>query len=187
VLPFITKAAAPLCSGLLRKKLKFKENIMTQELSINAQAARVSQQAQFPDAESKANQVKSSVEALTADKTAADKTAADKTAADKTAADKTAADKTTSDNVNVNAKEKVNKGTELNRDQLEVMAVNLEEFMSGLGKNLEFSVDQDSGRDVIKVFEKSTGDLIRQYPSEEVLGLMSKLADSAGILLTTKV
>ena len=78
------------------------------------------------------------------------------------------------------------KKEKISREQLEVMAKNLEDFFSKLNKDLEFSVDQESGHDVFKVFEKSTGNLIRQYPSEEVLGLMSKLADSAGLLLSTE-
>lgn len=35
--------------------------------------------------------------------------------------------------------------------------------------NLEFSVDTDSDRMIVKMVDTSTGDLIRQYPTEETL------------------
>jgi len=56
----------------------------------------------------------------------------------------------------------------LQRQQLEQMAEKLQDFVGSLNKGLEFSVDKDSGRDVIKVIDRESKDVIRQYPSEEV-------------------
>jgi flagellar protein FlaG len=70
--------------------------------------------------------------------------------------------------------------TELTREQLEIMAQKLHEFVGSLNRGLEFSVDEDSGRDVIKVIDKNSGDVVRQYPSEEVLELVASLSDAAG-------
>tara|TARA_B110001452_G_C15152115_1_gene400961 strand:+ start:303 stop:704 length:402 start_codon:yes stop_codon:yes gene_type:complete len=70
--------------------------------------------------------------------------------------------------------------TELTREQLEIMAQKLQEFVGSLNRGLEFSVDEDSGRDVIKVIDKNSGDVVRQYPSEEVLELVASLSDAAG-------
>lgn len=69
---------------------------------------------------------------------------------------------------------------ELQKEQLEAMAQKLQEFVGSLNKGLEFSVDEDSGRDVIKVIDKTSGDTVRQYPSEEVLDLVASLSDAAG-------
>jgi flagellar protein FlaG len=52
---------------------------------------------------------------------------------------------------------------------------------------LEFSVDEDSGRDVIKVIDKKSGDIIKQYPSEEVLSLVSKLSEATGNFVDAKI
>ena len=71
----------------------------------------------------------------------------------------------------------------LERDQLEKMAQQLQEFMGEMNRSLQFQVDEDSGRDVIKVLDKDTGDIIKQYPSEEVLNLVSKLSETAGLLI----
>jgi flagellar protein FlaG len=74
----------------------------------------------------------------------------------------------------------------LQKEQLEVMAKKLQEFVGELNKGLEFSVDQDSGRDVIKVIDRSSGEIVRQYPSEEVLDLVASLSDAAGNFVNIK-
>lgn len=75
---------------------------------------------------------------------------------------------------------------ELKKEQLEAMAQKLQEFVGSLNKGLEFSVDEDSGRDVIKVIDKTSGDTVRQYPSEEVLDLVASLSDAAGTFVNVK-
>jgi flagellar protein FlaG len=59
--------------------------------------------------------------------------------------------------------------------------------MGEMSRSLQFQVDEDSGRDVIKILDKTSGDVIKQYPSEEVLSLVSKLSESAGILIDQTV
>lgn len=71
----------------------------------------------------------------------------------------------------------------LEREQLEKVAQQLQDFMGEMNRSLQFKVDEDSGRDVIKVLDKATGDVIKQYPSEEVLSLVSKLSETAGLLI----
>ena len=75
----------------------------------------------------------------------------------------------------------------LEREQLEQMAQQLQDFMGEMNRSLQFKVDEDSGRDVIKVLDKDSGEVIKQYPSEEVLSLVSKLSESAGILIDQTV
>lgn len=76
---------------------------------------------------------------------------------------------------------------QLEREQLEKVAQQLQEFMGDMNRSLQFQVDEDSGRDVIKILDKTSGDVIKQYPSEEVLSLVSKLSESAGILIDQTV
>jgi flagellar protein FlaG len=75
----------------------------------------------------------------------------------------------------------------LTSNQLEQVAQQLQDFVGEMNRGLEFSVDKDSGRDVIKVIDKASGDLVKQYPSEEVLGLVSKLSDMIGSFVDAKV
>lgn len=72
-------------------------------------------------------------------------------------------------------------------EQLEKVAQQLQEFMGEMNRSLEFLVDKDSGRDVIKVLDKGTGELVKQYPSEEVLTLISKLSNATGNLIDTEI
>jgi flagellar protein FlaG len=71
--------------------------------------------------------------------------------------------------------------------QLENVAKQLQEFIGTMNRGLEFFVDEDSGRDVIKVIDKNSGGLIKQYPSEEVLSLVSKLSEATGTFIDSKV
>jgi flagellar protein FlaG len=76
---------------------------------------------------------------------------------------------------------------DISHKQMEMVAQQLQDFVGKMNKGLEFSVHQDSGRDVIKVIDKNNGDLIKQYPSEEVLDLVSKLSHAAGSFVNEKV
>jgi len=71
--------------------------------------------------------------------------------------------------------------------QLEQVAEQLQEFIGKMNRGLEFSVDKDSGRDVIKVRDKTSGELIKQYPTEEVLSLVAKLSEATGNFVDSKV
>lgn len=76
---------------------------------------------------------------------------------------------------------------EMTVPQLEEVAKKLQEFMGEMNRGLAFSVDEDSGRDVIKVIDKKSGDIIKQYPSEEVLSLVSKLSEATGTFVDAKI
>ena len=79
------------------------------------------------------------------------------------------------------------KTLEMTPDQLAKVAQQLQDFMGEMNRSLEFLVDKDSGRDVIKVLDKGTGELVKQYPSEEVLTMISKLSNVTGSLIDTEI
>jgi flagellar protein FlaG len=81
----------------------------------------------------------------------------------------------------------VKKSEVMTPDQLEKVAQQLQDFMGDMNRSLEFLVDKDSGRHVIKVLDKGTGELLKQYPSEEVLTMISKLSDVTGNLIDTEI
>jgi flagellar protein FlaG len=49
--------------------------------------------------------------------------------------------------------------------------------MQNLQRELQFSVDDQTGRTVIKVLDSETDTVIRQIPPEEILDLARKLKD----------
>lgn len=75
----------------------------------------------------------------------------------------------------------------LSTKQLEKVAQQLQDFVGEMNRGLEFLVDEDSGRDVIKVIDKNSGELVKQYPSEEVLTLVAKLSEMVGSFVDAKV
>lgn len=60
---------------------------------------------------------------------------------------------------------------------------NLNDFVQKLTRTLQFSVDEESGRTVIKVVDSETNQLIRQIPPEEVLVLARNLGNGEGVIL----
>lgn len=53
----------------------------------------------------------------------------------------------------------------------------IQSFVESNQRNLSFSVDEDSQRSVVSVTDASSGDVIRQIPSEEVLELAQRLQE----------
>ncbi len=56
------------------------------------------------------------------------------------------------------------------------------EFVDSLGTRVGFKYDARSSQPVIRVYDRETGDLIRQIPDEEMLNLLSKLKDITGLI-----
>ncbi len=52
---------------------------------------------------------------------------------------------------------------------------------------LSFTVDDSNNEIVVKVYDKESNKLIRQFPSEEMLALQDKMTDLAGFLYSENV
>ncbi len=64
---------------------------------------------------------------------------------------------------------------------------NLNDYAQNLKRQLHFSVDDTSGRTVIKVTDPETEEIIRQIPPEEVLRIAESLEENSGLLLSAQV
>jgi flagellar protein FlaG len=71
--------------------------------------------------------------------------------------------------------------------QLRQVAADLNDMVAMMQKGLKFSVDDDSGKQVIKVQDIESGDIIRQIPSEEALELAKKISEVSGVLMPIEV
>lgn len=58
----------------------------------------------------------------------------------------------------------------------------LRSFVKEAQRNLDFSVDDSSGKFIVKVMDGDSGKLIRQIPSEELLRLSERLEDMRSLL-----
>ncbi|MEW5757155.1 MAG: flagellar protein FlaG [Pseudomonadota bacterium] len=56
-------------------------------------------------------------------------------------------------------------------EDLKNAVLKLNEAVQSMQRNLEFAVDETTGRTVVKVIDKETSEVIRQIPSEEAMKL----------------
>ena len=78
------------------------------------------------------------------------------------------------------------KDTTSERDKLKMAVQEIEKFVQSVKRNLEFSIDEPSGKVVVKVIASDSGEVIRQIPNEEVLKLANSLNDANSLLFSAK-
>jgi flagellar protein FlaG len=68
--------------------------------------------------------------------------------------------------------------------QMQNVLDNINKALKQANKSLEFTIDSDTKRSIVKLVDSETGDVIRQFPSEEALAI-SKAIDriQQGMLL----
>lgn len=66
---------------------------------------------------------------------------------------------------------------------LEKAVKDLSQGVQNLQRSLQFSIDESSGRTVIKVVDKDTQEVIRQIPEQQVLEMAARLDKSAGVFV----
>ena len=62
-------------------------------------------------------------------------------------------------------------------DEVKAAVEQMKDFAQVMSRQLQFDVDDDSGRTVIRVLDKDSGHVIRQIPSEEVLALAKHMKE----------
>lgn len=77
------------------------------------------------------------------------------------------------------------------QQELEQVVSKMSDFVQSLERDLNFSIDESSGRTVIKVIDSQSDEVIRQIPSEEALALLrrqveGKNDDPRGLLFENK-
>jgi flagellar protein FlaG len=71
--------------------------------------------------------------------------------------------------------------------ELQQAVATLNQAIQHYNHAIEFSVDSDSERTVVRLVDTSTGELIRQFPSEETLAISRGIAEfQQGLLLRQK-
>ncbi len=80
---------------------------------------------------------------------------------------------------------------ESNSQNLDNAVQQLNDYAQSINRSLEFNLDEDSGKMVVKVMDSETDELIRQIPSEEALRIAKQIneklseedPDNHGVLL----
>lgn len=59
-------------------------------------------------------------------------------------------------------------------------------FLKNFSNNIEFSIDDDTGRTVVKLVDTETNTVLRQYPTKQALALAKDIENLQGHLLKTE-
>lgn len=78
------------------------------------------------------------------------------------------------------------KDTDADSSKLKAAVQDIEKFVQSVKRNLAFSIDEASGKVVVKVIASETGEVIRQIPSEEALKLADSLSTAGSVLFSGK-
>ncbi|MHC8349533.1 flagellar protein FlaG [Pseudomonas sp. RT4P38] len=73
------------------------------------------------------------------------------------------------------------------QDKLKMAVQEIEKFVQSVKRNLEFSIDEPSGKVIVRVIASDSGEVVRQIPNEEVLKLANSLNDASSLLFSAKV
>ena len=72
-------------------------------------------------------------------------------------------------------------------EELKRAVATINQAMQQSDRNLEFSVDSDTKKTVVRVVDTSTGELIRQFPTETALAISRSIDQlQQGLLLSQK-
>ena len=67
-------------------------------------------------------------------------------------------------------------------DKLPEVVAELNTMLQEMNRSIRFSVDDDSGRIVVKVIDMTNDEVIRQIPSEDMMSLIRHAGDSQSLL-----
>ncbi|EKD73314.1 MAG: hypothetical protein ACD_45C00364G0001 [uncultured bacterium] len=76
--------------------------------------------------------------------------------------------------------------TPIGKEELNSAVKDVRSFIDTFAAQLDFSVDDDSGRTIVKVIDTETKELIRQIPSQEMLEIAKALDNFKGLFVQQK-
>ena len=72
------------------------------------------------------------------------------------------------------------------KQAVENAIVSMQDATQAMQRNLDFSIDESTGRMVVKVTDSASGEVIRQMPTEEALRLAESLDEMRSLLFTAQ-
>ncbi|GAB1459594.1 flagellar protein FlaG [Thauera sp.] len=79
-----------------------------------------------------------------------------------------------------------NQAAEPDRETLLQAVEDVRKAIEPVAQNLLFSIDDDTGRTIVKIVDSQTDEVIRQMPSEEVLAISKAIDKLKGVLIQQK-
>lgn len=72
------------------------------------------------------------------------------------------------------------------KQAVENAIVSMQDATQAMQRNLNFSIDESTGRMVVKVTDSASGEVVRQMPTEEALRLAESLDEMRSLLFTAQ-
>jgi flagellar protein FlaG len=72
-------------------------------------------------------------------------------------------------------------------EAMKAAAEQIETYLKSSGRELQFSVDEDTGRTIITVRDSVSGEVIRQIPNDEALRLARSLGNQPNVLVDISI
>lgn len=69
-------------------------------------------------------------------------------------------------------------GSQKKVQNLHIAVSQINDYVQSLQRNLKFTVDEVTGKDIVTIIDSESKEVIRQLPSEEALELARRLAES---------
>jgi flagellar protein FlaG len=73
------------------------------------------------------------------------------------------------------------------REEIAAAMQEMQKVLTPVARNLQFSIDEQTGKTIVKIMDTSTSEVIRQFPSEELLNIAHALDKFSGLLIKQKV
>jgi len=73
------------------------------------------------------------------------------------------------------------------RDGLQTSVDAMNDFVHSINNSLQFSIDEDTGKTVVKVVDLTTQEVIKQIPTEEAIAIAKALDKLRGLLIHQQV
>lgn len=67
---------------------------------------------------------------------------------------------------------------EISRDELENVVSQLQDYVQSIQRDMQFHIDDATGRVIVQVIDSNSKEVVRQIPSEEMLAIARHLADA---------
>jgi flagellar protein FlaG len=83
-------------------------------------------------------------------------------------------------------KDEATASTPPSREQLDHAMGEVKRALAPVARNLQFSIDDETGRSVVKVVDAATNEVIRQMPSEELLAITRSMDKFSGLFVKQK-
>jgi len=71
---------------------------------------------------------------------------------------------------------------ELPRESIQEAVNKLQDYVDKYDRDLKFSIDDDTGRTVVRLLDADSN-IVKQYPSEDILSLISNLEQNKGLFI----